>query len=121
MESMEKERQKNMKVKSSNFYHKQYQDEFVDKWDALIDWEGRTRGEGAFFIRELKERKAEKVLDAATGTGYHSVRLLKAGFEVHSADGKQNMLTKAFYNARRQNLLLRTIHSDWRELTKKYS
>mgnify|MGYP006285545877 FL=1 len=118
MESMEKERQKNMKVKSSNFYHKQYQDEFVDKWDALIDWEGRTRGEGAFFIRELKERKAEKVLDAATGTGYHSVRLLKAGFEVHSADGKQNMLTKAFYNARRQNLLLRTIHSDWRELTK---
>ena len=118
MEPMEKEKQKTGKVKSSNFYQKQYQDEFVEKWDALIDWEGRTKGEGEFFIRELKERKAHKVLDAATGTGYHSVRLLKAGFEVHSADGKQNMLTKAFHNARRQNLLLRTIHSDWRELTK---
>ena len=118
MEPMEKASQKNRKVKSSNFYQKQYQDEFVEKWDALIDWEGRTQGEGEFFIRELKEHKAEKVLDAATGTGYHSVRLMKAGFEVHSADGKQNMLAKAFHNARRHNLLLRTIHSDWRELTK---
>jgi SAM-dependent methyltransferase len=112
------EREKRRQVKSSNFYQKQYQDDFVDKWDDLIDWEGRTQGEGEFFIEELKKRGAKKVLDAATGTGYHSVRLLKAGFEVHSADGKENMLAKAFYNARRHNLLLRTIHSDWRELTK---
>ena len=48
MEPMEKARQKNRKIKSSDFYQKQYQDEFVEKWDALIDWEGRTRGEGAF-------------------------------------------------------------------------
>lgn len=114
---MDEEKQKTRKVKSSNFYHTQYQDDFVKKWDALIDWEGRTKGEGAFFIRELKERQAEKVLDVATGTGYHSVSLLNAGFEVHSADGQQNMLTQAFHNARKQNLLLRTIHSDWRELT----
>jgi SAM-dependent methyltransferase len=118
MKPMEEEKQKTRQVKNSSLYQTQYQDAFVQKWDALIDWEGRTQGEGEFFIRELKERKAEKVLDAAAGTGYHSVRLLKAGFEVHSADGKQNMLTQAFHNARKQNLLLRTIHSDWRELTR---
>ncbi len=113
----EKKRKQNVKVKSSNFYQRQYEDDFVDKWDDLIDWEGRTQGEGEFFIRELKNRGAKKVLDAATGTGYHSVRLLKAGFGVHSADGMENMLERAFHNARKQNLLLRTITADWRNLT----
>lgn len=117
--SLTKEKEKQTKVKSSNFYQKQYQDDFVDKWDELIDWDGRTEGEGEFFIQELKKRKARKVLDAATGTGYHSVRLLKAGFEVHSADGMDNMLEKAFFNARKQGLLLRTIPADWRSLTKR--
>jgi len=118
MEPVKQEKQKYRRTKSSNFYHQQYQDDFVEKWDALIDWEGRTQGEGEFFIRELKERNVAKVLDAATGTGYHSVRLLKAGFEVHSADGKKNMLSKAFHNARGHDEILRTIHCDWRELTK---
>ncbi len=118
MEPAEKKKKKKNHVKSSNFYQKQYQDGFVDKWDELIDWEGRTQGEGEFFIEELKKRNAHKVLDAATGTGYHTVRLLKAGFAVHSADGKENMLAKAFENARRQDLLIRPIHSDWRELTR---
>lgn len=111
------EKKEKQKVKSSNFYHKQYQDDFVSKWDDLINWEGRTQGEGEFFIEELKKRKVNKILDAATGTGYHSVRLLKAGFEVHSADGMDNMLEKAFHNARKQDLILRTISADWRSLT----
>lgn len=113
----EQRKAQNQKMKNSDFYQKQYQDDFVDKWDGLIDWEGRTEGEGDFFIRELKNRNAIKVLDAATGTGYHSVRLLNAGFEVHSADGKMNMLSKAFHNARKRGVMLRTIHADWRKLT----
>jgi SAM-dependent methyltransferase len=117
METLEKKKQKEMKTKSSNFYQKQYQDEFVDLWDDLINWEGRTEGEGDFFIQELKDRKVNKVLDAATGTGYHSVRLTNAGFEVHSADGKKNMLAKAFNNAKKRDIILRTIHCDWRNLT----
>ena len=35
---------------------------------------------GDFFIKRLQERGASRVLDVATGTGFHSVRLLKAGF-----------------------------------------
>ena len=112
-----REQKQTNKVKSSSFYQKQYQDDFVDKWDDLINWEGRTEGEGDFFIRELAKRKATKIIDAATGTGYHSVRLIKAGFSVHSADGKMNMLSKAFNNAQKQGVMLRTIHADWRSLT----
>ncbi|MFP3861062.1 MAG: class I SAM-dependent methyltransferase [Bacteroidales bacterium] len=117
METLERKKQKDMKTKSSNFYQKQYQDEFVDLWDDLINWDARTEGEGDFFIQELKKRKVNKVLDAATGTGYHSVRLTNAGFEVHSADGKKNMLARAFNNAEQKDIILRTIHCDWRNLT----
>ena len=112
-----KERKEVSHFRHSSLYRKQYHDDFVDKWDELIDWDGRSKGEGDFFVRELQKRGAKKVLDVATGTGFHSVQLLKAGFEVHSADGQANMLERAFYNARRQNLILRTIHADWRQLS----
>jgi SAM-dependent methyltransferase len=46
------------------------------------------------------------------------VRLLKEGFDVVSADGSPEMLVKAFENARRQGLILRTVHADWRRLNR---
>ena len=52
---------------------------FVDKWDELIDWERRAEREGDFFIQQLQEAGSRQALDVATGTGFHSVRLLKAG------------------------------------------
>jgi len=54
----------------------------------------------------------------ATGTGFHSVSLLKAGFEVVSADGSAEMLAKAFENAYQRGFILRTIHADWRWLNR---
>ena len=63
-------------------YKREYVHSFVRKWDELIDWDARAASEGDFFINILKERGVERVLDVATGTGFHSVRLLKAGFDV---------------------------------------
>ena len=91
---------------------------FVDKWDELIDWERRAKAEGSFFIDVLKERGAKRVLDVATGTGFHSVRLLEAGFEVVSADGSPHMLHKAFDNARHRGHVLRAVQADWRFLNR---
>lgn len=99
-------------------YKAEYVQEFVEKWDELIDWDARSEGEGSFFIDMLKERGVKRVLDVATGTGYHSVRLLKAGFEVTSADGSPNMLAKAFENAKRHGFILQTCHADWRWLNR---
>ena len=101
-------------VRDSEKYREEYIETFVDKWDELIDWDGRASAEGHFFIDQLRERGAKKVLDVATGTGFHSVQLLEAGFEVTSADGSPVMLAKAFENARRRGHILRTVHADWR-------
>jgi glycine/sarcosine N-methyltransferase len=105
-------------VRDTDHYQKEYVMSFVEKWDELIDWDRRARSEGDFFIRILKERGAHKVLDVATGTGFHSVRLIEAGFQVTSADGSPEMLAKAFENGRRRGHILRTVQADWRWLNR---
>ncbi|MFT5368567.1 MAG: glycine/sarcosine N-methyltransferase [Candidatus Latescibacterota bacterium] len=105
-------------TRDTGHYTEEYVWGFVDKWDELIDWEQRAKGEGDFFIQHLKERGARSVLDVATGTGFHSVRLLEAGFDVVSADGSPQMLYKAFANARKRGHVLRTVQADWRFLNR---
>ncbi len=105
-------------VRDTDHYQFEYVKSFVEKWDALIDWEQRAKSEGDFFIRLLQEKGAQRILDVATGTGFHSVRLLNAGFDVTSVDGAPEMLAKAFSNARRYGHVLRTIHADWRLLNR---
>src|SRR5690606_804659 len=107
-----------LSVRRSSHYKKEYAKSFVEKWDDLIDWDARASSEGEFFIKLLRERGARKVLDVATGTGFHSVQLLKAGFEVTSVDGSPTMLAKAFENANRRGHILRTVQADWRWLNK---
>jgi glycine/sarcosine N-methyltransferase len=107
-----------LNVRESDKYQEEYVHSFVDKWDELIDWDGRASAEGDFFIKTLKEHGAKKVLDVATGTGFHSVQLLRAGFEVTSVDGSPVMLAKAFENARKRGYILRTVQADWRWLNR---
>ncbi|MEX2404724.1 MAG: methyltransferase domain-containing protein [Balneolales bacterium] len=105
-----------VELRESEHYQLEYIENFVDKWDELINWEAREKTEGDFFIRELEKRNLKKILDVATGTGFHSVRLLRAGFDVVSADGSPEMLAKAFANGRDYGYILRTIQADWRWL-----
>jgi len=105
-------------VRETDHYHAEYIQGFVEKWDELIDWDARADSEGGFFIQLLKARGKTKVLDVATGTGFHSIQLLDAGFEVTSVDGNAAMLAKAFENAKSRHFILRTIHADWRWLNR---
>jgi SAM-dependent methyltransferase len=105
-------------ARDTDHYHAEYVQAFVEKWDELIDWKARAESEGKFFIQLLESHGASKVLDVATGTGFHSVQLLRAGFDVTSADGNAQMLSRAFENARSQGHILRTIQADWRWLTR---
>ncbi|HEX7080342.1 MAG TPA: class I SAM-dependent methyltransferase [Gammaproteobacteria bacterium] len=107
-----------LSIRESDHYKEEYAKSFVAKWDELIDWEARAKAEGEFFIEQLRAHGAKKVLDVATGTGYHSVQLLRAGFEVTSVDGSAAMLAKAFDNAHRRGYILRTIQADWRWLNR---
>jgi SAM-dependent methyltransferase len=107
-----------LSVRETDHYKAEYIKEFVDKWDELIAWDERAKSEGDFFIDVLRKRGAKKVLDMAAGTGFHSVRLREAGFEVVSADGSPEMLAKAFANGRKHGHILRTIQADWRWLNR---
>ncbi len=105
-------------VRKTDKYKEEYVHSFVDKWDELIDWKARSESEGTFFIDQLKASGAKRILDVATGTGFHSVRLLNEGFEVVSADGSPEMLAKAFQNGRKHGHILRTVQADWRWLNR---
>src|SRR5690625_1067715 len=104
--------------RETDLYRGEYVMSFVEKWDELIDWDARPQSEGRFFIDVLHARGKESVLDVATGTGFHSVRLTEAGFEVCSADGSAAMLAKAFDNAQKRGLILKTVQADWRQLNR---
>ncbi|GAB2800217.1 hypothetical protein GCM10027091_34960 [Streptomyces daliensis] len=108
-----------MEVRETGHYTEEYVPSFVEKWDSLIDWEKRTQSEGNFFIDLLRKRGVRSVLDVATGTGFHSVRLLEAGFETVSADGSADMLAMAFENGMKHgDHILRVVQADWRWLNR---
>ena len=106
-------------VRDTGHYTEEYVPSFVDKWDSLIDWEKRSQSEGNFFIDLLRKQGVKSVLDVATGTGFHSVRLLEAGFDTVSADGSAEMLAKAFKNGiENGEHILRVVQADWRWLNR---
>ncbi|AYY15373.1 methyltransferase domain-containing protein [Actinobacteria bacterium YIM 96077] len=108
-----------LEVRTTDHYTEEYVPGFVEKWDDLIDWKKRAESEGSFFVDQLKERGVRKVLDVATGTGFHSVRLLEEGFETVSADGSAPMLAKAFENGLKHGgHILRVVNADWRWLNR---
>jgi len=107
-----------LKDRETDLYRGEYVMSFVEKWDELINWTARAESEGQFFIDVLRARGKETVLDVACGTGFHSVRLVEAGFNVSSADGSAAMLAKAFENAQSRGLILKTVQADWRWLNR---
>jgi SAM-dependent methyltransferase len=104
--------------RATDLYRREFVMGFADKWDELIDWDARAKSEGQFFIDVLRSRGKESILDAATGTGFHSVRLTEAGFDVISVDGSAAMLAKAFENGQKRGLILKSVQADWRELNR---
>ena len=107
-----------VECRETDHYQQEYIEGFVNKWDQLIDWDSRAESEGEFFVDVLRRRGVKSVLDVATGTGFHSVRLIEAGFEVVSCDGSPEMLAKAFENGRNKGHIVRTVQVDWRWLNR---
>ena len=105
-------------VRDTNQYHYEYTNSFVERWDELVDWSARADIEGKFFIEKLRNLQKHTILDVATGTGFHSVQLIEAQFDVTSVDGSAQMLVKAFKNAKDKGHIIKTVHSDWRSLSR---
>lgn len=102
---------------TSDLYQDEYKKSFVDRWDELIDWKGRAEGEEGFYPQLLRDAGCKRILDAACGTGYHSVTLHQAGFDVVAADGSAEMLRRARDNASAYDIELDLQQADWRSLS----
>ena len=97
-------------------YARQYNADFVGRWDELIDWDKRAAGEGHFFTDMLLTAGACRVFDVSTGSGFHAVKLHEAGFVVAACDGSPTMVERAQANLARRKIKLPVYHSDWADL-----
>lgn len=97
-------------------YSTQYSSDFVERWDALIDWEKRKAGENGFFERLLERHAVKSVLDVSTGSGFHAVQLKQAGFRVVATDGSGTMLKKARQNFLERELDIESHQMEWLDL-----
>lgn len=74
-------------------------DDFSTDYDRFVDWDGRLAAEMPFIERRLEAAGAERVLDAACGTGRHAIALADRGYQVVGADGSPGMIEEARANA----------------------
>ncbi|MCA8928743.1 MAG: methyltransferase domain-containing protein [Alphaproteobacteria bacterium] len=108
-------------VAENEKYRKEYNSDFVSRWDDLIGWDGREEGERQFFERILNIHEVKTVADIASGTGYHAIKLAHAGFEVTATDGAATMLEQTKANAERMGIALADAQVvDWRKLSDVY-
>jgi glycine/sarcosine N-methyltransferase len=73
-------------------------DAFSTDYDRFVNWPGRLAVEMPFLEKRLKEVEAQRVLDAACGTGMHAIALARLGFEVAGADLSAGMIARARAN-----------------------
>lgn len=61
-------------------------DEWVWRYEALVDWEKRLANEAPFYRELFAEIGVRSVLDAACGTGHHAEMFHSWGLRVEGAD-----------------------------------
>jgi SAM-dependent methyltransferase len=74
-------------------------EDFSADYDRFIDWPARLAAELPFVERQLQSAGAQRVLDAACGTGMHASALAERGYEVVGTDMSSGMIERARANA----------------------
>ena len=67
-------------------------DEFGERYDLMVEWEGRLRRESPFFEAVFREVGARSVLDLGCGTGHHAAHFARLGHHVVGVDPSAEML-----------------------------
>jgi glycine/sarcosine N-methyltransferase len=75
-------------------------DSFSADYDRFVNWPARLPAELPFIEGQLQGVGAHRVLDAACGTGMHTIALARQGYEVVGADLSAGMIERAQANAR---------------------
>lgn len=95
-----------------------FYEELADSYDEMIDWQARLEYEKEKFEKLFKQFGVKKILDAACGTGMHSILFSGSGFKVVGADNSQAMLAQARINAKEHGEKgIRFVQADFVNLT----
>lgn len=97
---------------------KNFYDDLSSYYNIMTDFNNRFIREAENFSRIIENYKLKKVLDAGCGTGFHSILLAKLGCSVTAIDISENNLNIAQDNAKKYNVNIKTIQSDFIELSK---
>ncbi len=76
-----------------------FYDTFSSDYDRFVSWPGRLALEIPFLTDQLRAIGAKSVLDAACGTGMHTLALSQAGFDAAGADLSAGMIARAMENS----------------------
>jgi len=74
-------------------------DDMGADYDRFVDWESRLAFELPALDRLLASHHAQRVVDAACGTGRHAIALAQRGYQVVGADLSAAMVARARENA----------------------
>jgi glycine/sarcosine N-methyltransferase len=74
-------------------------DALAPDYDRFVNWEGRLTQELPFFDRLFEGQAVRHVLDAACGTGHHTIALARRGYQVTGTDLSAAMIQRARENA----------------------
>jgi glycine/sarcosine N-methyltransferase len=83
---------------------KEFYDRLARVFDVMTDWPKRLNHEMPFIEEILRRRPVRKILDAACGTGWHSIALAKIGFTMTGCDVSPSMVEQARVNAERSGV-----------------
>lgn len=74
-------------------------EDFSADYDRFVDWGSRLAAEMPFIEKQLEAMGAQRVLDAACGTGMHAIALARRSYSVVGADASGGMIERARANA----------------------
>lgn len=98
-------------LNSSEFY-----DRLARAFDVMTDWESRLAHELPFLQQTLDQHKAQRVLDTACGTGWHSIALAQRGYITAGCDASPEMIERAKENATQAGVPVRFEPADFTRL-----
>ena len=82
-------------------------DDLSSDYDRFVTWGARLPAELPFIKKLLNNIGARRVLDAACGTGQHTIALAQHGYTVVGTDASQGMIERARAHAEAADLEIR--------------
>jgi glycine/sarcosine N-methyltransferase len=96
---------------------KSFYDALAPDYDEMTGFDDRFENEAAVFNEIIRRYSIKSALDAGAGTGFHSLILAKLGVQVTAVDISSKMIDRLRQNARRLDLSVHTVVSDFENIS----